>query len=39
MLLDRALDSAPAFTVAGVGVGIAGAVVGSWVRIRSALRG
>ena len=39
LLLDDALGTAPAFTVAGVGVGIVLAGVGSWLRIRSALRG
>ena len=39
MLLDGALDSDPAFTLTGVGVGIVLAGVGFWLRIRSALRG
>ena len=39
LLLDDALDSTPAFTLVGVGVGIVVAGVGSWLRIRSALRG
>ena len=39
LLLDSALDSSPAFTLAGVGLGIVGAGVGFWLRVRSALRG
>jgi hypothetical protein len=39
LVLDRSLDSSPAFTLTGVGVGIVVAGVGFWVRIRSALRG
>lgn len=39
MVLDRSLDSSPAFTLIGVGVGIVLAGVGSWLRIRSALQG
>ena len=39
MVLDSSLDSSPTFTLIGVGVGIVLAVVGFWVRIRSALRG
>ena len=39
LLLDGALDSAPAFTLAGVGLGIVLACVGFWLRIRAALRG
>jgi F0F1-type ATP synthase assembly protein I len=39
LVLDRSLDSSPAFTLTGVGVGIVLAGVGFWVRIRSALRG
>ena len=39
LLLDRALDSEPAFTLTGVGAGIVLAGVGFWFRIRSALRG
>lgn len=39
MLLDGWFGSAPAFTLGGVAVGIVLAGVGSWARIRSALRG
>jgi len=39
LVLDRNLDSSPAFTLTGVGVGIVLACVGFWLRIRSALRG
>ena len=39
LVLDRSFDSSPAFTLAGVGVGIVLAGVGFWLRIRSALRG
>lgn len=39
LVLDRSLDSSPAFTVTGVGVGIVLAGVGFWARVRSALRG
>ena len=39
IVLDRSLDSSPAFSLAGVGVGIVLAGVGFWVRVRSALRG
>ena len=39
LVLDNALDSSPAFTLAGVGLGIVVAGVGFWLRIRSALRG
>ena len=39
LVADRSLDSSPTFTLLGVGVGIVLAVVGFWVRIRSALRG
>ena len=39
LLLDGALDSSPAFTLVGVGVGIFVAGLGFWLRIRSALRG
>ncbi len=39
LVLDRSLDSSPTFTLVGVGVGMVLAVVGFWLRIRSALRG
>jgi F0F1-type ATP synthase assembly protein I len=39
LVLDRSLDSGPTFTLVGVGVGMVLAVVGFWLRIRSALRG
>jgi F0F1-type ATP synthase assembly protein I len=39
LVVDRNLDSSPTFTLLGVGVGIVLAVVGFWLRIRSALRG
>jgi F0F1-type ATP synthase assembly protein I len=37
--VDRSTGSSPTFTLIGVGAGIALAVVGFWLRIRSALRG
>ena len=39
VLLDRAADSSPAFTLAGIGVGIVLGGVGFWLRVRTALRG
>ena len=39
MLLDRAADSSPAFTLAGIGLGIVLGGVGFWLRVRTALRG
>ena len=39
LVLDGLLDSSPAFTLVGVGVGIVVAGLGFWLRIRSALRG
>jgi hypothetical protein len=39
LLLDHGLGTSPAFALAGVGLGIVLAGVGSWVRIRSLLRG
>jgi F0F1-type ATP synthase assembly protein I len=39
LVLDRSLESSPAFTLTGLAVGIVLAGVGSWLRIRSALRG
>jgi hypothetical protein len=38
-LLDSVADSSPAFTLVGIGVGIALGGVGFWLRVRSALRG
>lgn len=38
VLLDNAADTSPAFTLVGIGVGIALGGVGFWLRIRSALR-
>lgn len=38
VLLDNAADSSPAFTLAGIGLGIATGGVGFWLRVRSALR-
>ena len=37
-LLDLAVGSSPTFTLVGVALGIAGAAVGFWARVRSALR-
>jgi F0F1-type ATP synthase assembly protein I len=39
VLLDRAADSSPAFTLAGIGLGIVLGGVGFWLRVRTALRG
>jgi len=39
LLIDRGLDTSPAFTLAGVALGIVLAGVGFWVRVRTALRG
>ncbi|WP_432479553.1 hypothetical protein [Nocardioides sp. GXQ0305] len=39
LLVDHGLDTSPAFTLAGVGLGIVMAGVGFWVRVRTALRG
>jgi F0F1-type ATP synthase assembly protein I len=33
-LVDNALDTSPAFTLAGIGVGIVGGLVGGWLQIR-----
>ncbi|WP_028650981.1 AtpZ/AtpI family protein [Nocardioides halotolerans] len=38
LLLDRALDSEPVFTIAGVFAGILAGGVGFWARVRSALK-
>lgn len=37
-LLDAWLGTSPAFVLAGIGLGIAAAGVGFWIRIRSFLR-
>ena len=37
-LLDKAIGSAPAFTLAGLTLGIVAGAFGFWVRVRSALR-
>jgi hypothetical protein len=39
VLLDRAADSSPAFTLAGIGLGIVLGGVAFWLRVRTALRG
>jgi F0F1-type ATP synthase assembly protein I len=38
-LLDSAVGSTPAFTLAGIGVGIVLGGVGFWLKVRTALRG
>ena len=38
LLLDSAADSAPAFTMAGVFLGILAGGLGFWARVRAALR-
>jgi F0F1-type ATP synthase assembly protein I len=38
LLLDHLADSSPAFTISGVALGMVGAAVGFWARVRSALR-
>jgi F0F1-type ATP synthase assembly protein I len=38
LLLDHLAGSSPAFTLAGIALGIAAGAVGFWVRVRSALR-
>ena len=38
LLLDHLAGSSPAFTLAGIGLGIAAGAVGFWARVRSALR-
>jgi F0F1-type ATP synthase assembly protein I len=37
-LLDQAVGSTPAFTLAGIALGMLAGGVGFWVRVRSALR-
>jgi len=39
LLVDKAADTSPAFTLVGIAVGILAACVGFWVRVREALRG
>ncbi len=39
VLLDRAADTSPAFTLAGIGLGVVLGGVGFWLRVRTALRG
>jgi F0F1-type ATP synthase assembly protein I len=39
LLIDSAADTAPVFTIIGVGLGIVAGAVGFWLRVRSALRG
>lgn len=39
LVVDRAADTEPVFTIIGVFVGIAGGAVGFWLRVREALRG
>ena len=38
LLVDHAAGTSPAFTLLGIGLGIAAAAVGFWVRVRNALR-
>jgi F0F1-type ATP synthase assembly protein I len=38
LLLDEAAGSSPAFTLAGIALGIAAGAVAFWARVRSALR-
>ena len=38
LLLDHLAGSSPAFTLAGIALGIAAGAVGFWARVRSALR-
>ena len=37
-LLDQAADSMPAFTLAGIALGMVAGGVGFWLKVRSALR-
>jgi len=39
IVLDRAFDTAPAFTIVGVFAGIFAAATGFWLRVRAAMRG
>jgi F0F1-type ATP synthase assembly protein I len=38
ILLDRATGSTPAFTMAGVGLGMVAGALGFWARVRAALK-
>ena len=38
LLLDHAAGTSPAFTLVGIGLGIAAGVAAFWVRVRSVLR-
>jgi F0F1-type ATP synthase assembly protein I len=38
LLVDKAAGTEPAFTLVGIGLGIAFGVVAFWVRVRSVLR-
>ena len=38
IVVDRAADTTPVFTMAGVGLGMVAGAVGFWVRVRAALR-
>ena len=38
LVVDNAAGTSPAFTMAGVFLGILGAGVGFWLRVRSAVR-
>ena len=39
LVVDALADTAPAFTLVGVALGIALGAMGFWIRVRSALRG
>ena len=38
LLLDKVAGTEPAFTLVGIGLGIAAGIVAFWVRVRSVLR-
>ena len=38
LLIDRAADTAPTFTLVGIGLGMVSGAVAFWLRVRSALR-
>lgn len=38
LLLDKAADSSPVFTLIGISLGIVAGGVGFWLRVRAALR-